>query len=64
MLENVKQKPMDWLAFMEKKRTELLNTGHEMEDETFITHFLNLMLQKEHEGAIQVIKEKLGKDKS
>ena len=28
-LENVKQKPMDWLAFMEKKRTELSNTGHE-----------------------------------
>ena len=24
------QKPMDWLAFMEKKRTELSNTGHVM----------------------------------
>ena len=64
MLENVKQKPIDWLAFMEKKRTELLNTGLEKEDGTFITHFLNLLLQKEHEGVILVIKEKLGKDKS
>ena len=27
-LENVRQRPMDWLAFMEKKRNELANTGH------------------------------------
>ena len=40
-LENVKQRPMDWLAFMEKKRNELVNTGHIMDDETFITHLLN-----------------------
>ena len=54
---------MDWLAFMEKKRTELLNTGHEMEDETFGTHSLNSLPQVEYEGAILVIKEKLRKDK-
>ena len=39
-LENVKQRPMDWLAFMEKKRTELANTGHIMDNEMFITHLL------------------------
>ena len=37
-LENTRQKPMDWLAFMEKKCTELMNTGHRMDEETFITH--------------------------
>ena len=58
-LENVKQRPMDWLAFMEKKRTELVNTGHIMDDEMFITHLLNSLPQAEYEGAILVIKEKL-----
>ena len=50
---------MDLLAFMEKKRTELSNTGHIMDDETFITHRLNSLPQKEYEGAILVIKERL-----
>ena len=58
-LENVKQMPMDWLAFMEKKRNELANTGHIMDDETFITHLLNSLPQAEYEGAILVIKERL-----
>ena len=58
-LENVKQRPMDWLAFMEKKRNELVNTGHIMDDETFITHLLNSFPQAEYEGAILVIKERL-----
>ena len=55
-LENV---PMDWLAFMEKKRNELVNTGHIMDEETFITHLLNSLPQAEYEGAILVIKERL-----
>ena len=46
-LENVRQRPMDWLAFMEKKRNELANTGHIMDDDTFITHLLNSLPQKE-----------------
>ena len=50
---------MDWLAFMEKKRNELVNTGHIMDDETFITHLLNSLPQAEYEGAILVIKERL-----
>ena len=58
-LENVKQRPMDWLAFMEKKRNELANTGHIMDNETFITHLLNSLPQAEYKGAILVIKERL-----
>ena len=40
-LENVKQMPMDWSTFMEKKRNELASTGHIMDDETYIIHPLN-----------------------
>ena len=58
-LQNVKQRPMDWLAFMEKKRNELANTGHIMDDETFITHLLNSLPQVEYKGVILVIKERL-----
>ena len=52
---------MDWLTFMEKKQAELMNTGHSMDDETFITHLLNSPPQSEYEGAILVIKDKLRK---
>ena len=60
-LENTRQRPMDWIAFMEKKRAELMNTGHIMSDETFITHLLNSLPQTVYEGAILVIKDKLRK---
>ena len=60
-LENRRQRPMDWLTFMEKKQAELMNTGHMMDDETFITHLLNSLPQSEYEGAILVIKDKLRK---
>ena len=60
-LENTRQRPMDWITFMEKKRAELKNTGHIMNDKTFITHLLNSLLQAEYEGAILVIKDKLRK---
>ena len=60
-LENRRQKPMDWLAFLEKKQTEFANTGHKMDNETFITHLLNSLPQSEYEGAILVIKDKLRK---
>ena len=52
---------MDWITFMEKKRAELMNTGHIMNDETFITHLLNSLPQTEYKGAILVIKDKLRK---
>ena len=58
-LENTRQKPMDWLDFLEKKCTELVNTGHMMDDETFITHLLSSLPQSEYEGAILVVKDKL-----
>ena len=57
-LENTRQRPMDCLTFMEKKRTELMNTGHIIDDETFITHVLISLPQSEYEGAILVIKDK------
>ena len=50
---------MDWLAFLEKKCTELMNTGHLMDEEMFITHLLNSLPQSEYEGAILFIKDKL-----
>ena len=55
-LENTRQKPMDWLAFMEKKRTELMKAGHRMDNETFILHLVNSLPQSESNG---VIKDKL-----
>ena len=60
-LENTRQRPMDLLTFMVKKRTEVMNTGHIMDDEMFITHLLNSLPQTEYEGAILVIKDKLRK---
>ena len=60
-LENTRQRPMDWVTFMEKKQAELMDTGHIMDDETFITHLLNSLPQTEYEGAILVIKDKLRK---
>ena len=60
-LENTRQRPMDWIAFMEKKQSELMNTGHIMSDETFITHLSNSLPQTVYEGAILVIKDKLRK---
>ena len=58
-IENVRQRPMDSLAFLERKRTELMNTGNIMDDEMFITHLLNSLPQAEYEGAILAIKERL-----
>ena len=60
-LENTRQRPMDWLTFMERKRAEHMNTGHILDDETFITHLLNSLPQTEYERAILVMKDKLRK---
>ena len=54
---------MDWLVFLEKKQTELANTGHKMDDEMFITHLLNSLPKSEYKGAILVMKDKLRKGK-
>ena len=53
-LENTRQRPTDWITFMENKQAEPMNTGHIMDDETFITHLLNSLPQTEYEGAILV----------
>ena len=53
---------MEWTTFMEKKRAELMNTWHIMDDETFITHLLKSLPQTEYERAILVIKDKLRKE--
>ena len=53
--------PMDWITFMEKIQAELMNNGHIMDDETFITNLLNSLPQTEYEGAILVIKDMLRK---
>ena len=50
VLENVRQRSMDWLAFLERKRTELANTGHIMDNEMFITHLLNSLPLAVYEG--------------
>ena len=60
-LENTRQRPMDWITFIKKKRAEQMNTGHIMDDETFITHLLNTIPQSVYEGAILIIKDKLRK---
>ena len=60
-LENTRQRPMDSITFMEKKRAELMNTGYIMDDEMFITHLLNSLPQSEYEGAIIVMKDNLRK---
>ena len=46
---------------MDCLRAELMNTGHIMSDETFITHLLNSLPQTVYEGAILVIKDKLNR---
>ena len=46
---------------MEKKRAELMNTGHIMDDETFMTHLLTSLPQTEYEAAILVINNILRK---
>ena len=42
-----------------EKEKQLTNTGHVMDDETFITHLLNSLPQVEYEGVILVVKERL-----
>ena len=52
-------KPQDWLAYMEKKRNELENAGHEMDDETFFTHVMASLPQEEYQATILTLKAKL-----
>ena len=58
-VKEAKKEKQVWLAFLGRKRTELVNTGHIMDDETFITHLFNSLPQAEYEGGILAIKERL-----
>ena len=49
------------VGFLRKKCPDMANTGYKMDDEMFITHLLNSLLQSEYEGAVLVIKDKLRK---
>ena len=52
-------KPQDWMAHMERKRNELENAGHEMDDETFLTHVMACLPQDEYQDTILTLKAKL-----
>ena len=43
-------KHQDWLAHMEKKRNELENAGHKMDNETFLTHVMASVAQEEYQA--------------
>ena len=51
--------PQDWLAHMEKKRNELENAGHNMDDETFLTHVMASLPQEEYQATFLTQKAKL-----
>ena len=61
-MENIQMKPQDWMAHMERKRNELQNAGHEMDDETFITHVMASLPQEEYQDTILSLKAKLRDD--
>ena len=47
---------------MEKKKNELVNAGHIMDDETFLTYVLTSLPQEEYQTMILVLKGKLRKE--
>ena len=62
MLEDIHIKPQDWLAHMEKKKNELANAGHIMDDETFLTYVLMSLPQEEYQIIVLVLKDILRKE--
>ena len=52
-------KPQDWMVHMERKRNELENAGHEMDDETFLTHVMASLPQEEYQDTILTLKAKM-----
>ena len=51
-MENIQMKPQDLMSHMERKRNELENAGHEMDDEMFLTHVMASLLQEEYQDTI------------
>ena len=50
------------MAHMERKRNELENPGHEMDDETFLTDVMAFLPQEEYQASITTLKAKLRDD--
>ena len=55
----MQMKPKDWMAHMERKRNQLENAGHEMDDESFLTHVMASLPQEEYQATILTLKAKL-----
>ena len=51
-------KPKGWLAHIEKKKNELANAGHIMDDETFLTYALTSLPQEEYQSMSLVLNQK------
>ena len=60
--ENIQMKLQDWMAHMERNRNELENAGHEMDDETFLTHIMVSLPQEKYQAAILTLKANLRDD--
>ena len=58
-MENMQMKPKDWMTQMERKRNDLENAGHEMDDESFLTHVMVSLPQEEYQAIILTLKAKL-----
>ena len=57
-MENIQMKTQDWMAHMERKRNELENACHEMDDETFLTHIMASLPQEEYQATILTLEAK------
>ena len=60
--ENIQMKLQDWMAHMERNRNELENAGHEMDNETFLTHIMVSLPQEKYQAAILTLKANLRDD--
>ena len=54
--------PEDWMAHMERKRNELENAGHEMDDETVLTHVMASLPQEEYQTTLLILKARPRED--
>ena len=54
--------PHDWMAHMERKRCELGNAGHEMDDETFFSHDIASLPQDKYHLTIHTLMAKIRED--
>ena len=61
-MDNIRVKPQDWMAHMEKTRNELEHAGCEMDDETFLTYVMASLPQEQYQATILTLKAKLRED--